>query len=252
MTHPPSFYNSAASDRIAAAEVLFWLVPLACFFLFPAYLSLGTQVLIMAIFAMSLGLILGFAGIVSLGHSAFFGIGAYSTALIANWGYHEPISAVMAGGLVAASMALLVGPLVLRLQGLPLIMMTLAICALMFELANKASWLTGGEDGLHGIEFDAIFGMFRWSVFGQTSYLYSLAWLFALFLVFRAMMASPYGLALQGIRENALRMRLIGAPVARHLMKAYAISAFMAGVAGGLSAQTTGFVGLDVLSPSYS
>jgi branched-chain amino acid transport system permease protein len=252
MKRPASFYNPAARNGVGVFEAIFWAVPIAAFFLFPTHLSFGAQVLVMALYAMSLGLILGFAGIVTLGHAAFFGVGAYATALISLAGYHEPITATLAGGVVAGALACVVGPLVLRLTGLPLMMMTLAIGAVLFEAANKFSWLTGGENGLSGIEFDPILGLFRWSVFGQTSYLYALAWVFLLFLAMRFLIASPFGLALQGVRENALRMRLVGAPVSRHLIKVYAISAFMAGIAGALSAQVTGFVGLDVLTLELS
>jgi branched-chain amino acid transport system permease protein len=252
MKREASFYNPAATDGVGLMEVVFWAIPIAAFFFFPDHLSFGAQVLIMCLYAMSLGLILGFAGIVTLGHAAFFGIGAYSTGLISLAGWHEPITATLGGAAAAALLAAVVGPIVLRLSGLPLMMMTLAIGAVLFEAANKFSWLTGGENGLSGIEFEPVLGLFRWSVFGQTSYLYCLAWLFIMFVIFRSLVASPFGLALQGIRENALRMRLVGAPVSRHLITVYAISAFMAGVAGSLSAQVTGFVGLDVLAIEFS
>ena len=252
MIREPSFYNPAASNGVGLMELLFWAIPLVVFFVFPDHLSFGAQVLIMALYAMSLGLILGFAGIVTLGHAAFFGIGAYTTGLLSLAGWQEPITATIGGATAAAVVAMVVGPIVLRLTGLPLMMMTLAIGAVLFEAANKFSWLTGGENGLSGIEFEPVLGLFRWSVFGQTSYLYCLAWLFVMFAIFRMLVSSPFGLALQGVRENALRMRLVGAPVSRHLIKVYAISAFMAGVAGSLSAQVTGFVGLDVLAIDLS
>jgi branched-chain amino acid transport system permease protein len=248
----PSFYNPAARNRIGLTEIAFWLVPIAAFFVFPGDLQFAAQVLVMALFAMSLGLILGFAGIVTLGHAAFFGLGAYATALVSISGYHEAITATILGGAAAALLAAIVGPLVLRLSGLSLMMMTLAICATLFEAANKLGWLTGGENGLGGVEFDPLLGLFRWSVYGQTGYLYALVWVFLLFLVCRALVGSAFGLALQGVRENALRMRLIGAPVTGHLLCVYVLSAFMAGVAGALSAQTTGFVGLDVLAVDLS
>ncbi len=252
MKRPPSFFNPAARDRITAPEVLFWLLPIVAFFAFPGDLVFATQVLIMMLLAMSLGLILGFAGIVTLGHAAFFGVGAYATALLSLAGYHEAVSATVLGGLAAALLAVFVGPLVLRLSGLSLMIMTLAVAAVLFEAANKADWLTGGENGLSGIEFGPVLGLFKWSIYGQTGYVYALAWLFGLFTLTRCVVASPLGLALQGVKENPIRMHLIGAPVARHLIWIYALSAFMAGVAGALSAQTTGFVGLDVLSTDLS
>jgi branched-chain amino acid transport system permease protein len=252
MRRPPSFFNPVARDRITLSEVLFWLLPIAAFFAFPGDLAFATQVLVMMLLAMSLGLILGFAGIVTLGHAAFFGVGAYAAALLSLAGYHEAISATALGGLAAALLAAIVGPLVLRLSGLSLMIMTLAVAAVLFEAANKADWLTGGENGLGGIEFGPVLGVFKWSVYGQTSYVYALVWLFGLFALTRCVVASPLGLALQGVKENPIRMHLIGAPVARHLIWIYALSAFMAGVAGALSAQTTGFVGLDVLSTDLS
>jgi branched-chain amino acid transport system permease protein len=252
VTQPPSFFNPAARDRVGWPEVVFWLLPIAAYFAFPGDLQFGAQVLVTMLLAMSLGLILGFAGIVTLGHAAFFGVGAYATALISLSGYHEPISATVFGGLSAAILAAIVGPLVLRLAGLPLMIMTLAVAAVLFEAANKADWLTGGENGLSGLEFAPVLGVFKWSIYGQTGYLYALAWLFALFVFTRCVVASPLGLALQGAKQNPARMRLIGAPVARHLVTIYALSAFMAGAAGALSAETTGFVGLDVLSTDLS
>lgn len=252
MTAAPSFFNPAARDRIAWTEIVFWLIPIAAFFAFPEDLVFATQVLVMSLLAMSLGLILGFAGIVTLGHAAFFGVGAYTTSLVSLAGYHEAISATVLGGLAAALVAAVVGPLVLSLSGLSLMVMTLAIGAVLFEAANKTAWLTGGENGLGGVVFRPVVGLFKWSVYGQTAYLYTLAWLFVLFVLMRTVVASPLGLALQGVKQNPVRMRLIGAPVTRHLVGVYALSAFMAGVAGALSAQTTGFVGLDVLSTDLS
>ncbi len=248
----PSFYNPAARDRIGATEVVFWVLPVAAYFVFPDDLSFATHVLIMMLLAMSLGLILGFAGILTLGHAVFFGIGAYSAGLLAVHGYTEPISVTVFAGILAAAFALILGPLVLRLTGLPLMMMTLAIAAILFEAANKATWLTGGDNGMGGVKFDPILGLFKWSIYGQTGYLYTLAWVFGLFVMMRRLVASPFGLALQGIRENATRMRLIGAPVTGDLIIVYCLSAFMAGIAGALSAATTGFVGLNVLSTDLS
>ena len=218
MRRPPSFFNPVARDRITLSEVLFWLLPIAAFFAFPGDLAFATQVLVMMLLAMSLGLILGFAGIVTLGHAAFFGVGAYAAALLSLAGYHEAISATALGGLAAALLAAIVGPLVLRLSGLSLMIMTLAVATVLFEAANKADWLTGGENGLGGIEFGPVLGLFKWSVYGQTGYVYALVWLFGLFALTRCVVASPLGLALQGVKENPIRMHLIGAPVARHLI----------------------------------
>jgi branched-chain amino acid transport system permease protein len=233
-------------------ELLWWMLALGFFFVFPEYLAVATSVLVMALFAVSLDLLLGFAGIITLGHSVSFGIGAYACALLNLSGWHEAITGALAGGTASGMFALAVGPLILRLSGLPFIMVTLGIAAILYEAANKAVWLTGGDNGLPGVTLDPLLGVFRWTVFGQTGFLYVLGWLLVLFYATRRIVASPFGLALQGIRENPHRMRLVGAPVLRHLVLAYAIGCFIAGVAGALSAQTNRFVGLEVLSLNTS
>jgi branched-chain amino acid transport system permease protein len=133
-----------------------------------------------------------------------------------------------------------------------MMMITLAIGAVVFEAANKATWLTGGDNGLEGVSFDPVLGLFPWNVYGQTSYLYVLAWLFLLFVLMRRVVGSPFGVALQGVRENPGRMRLIGSPVVGQLVRAYMLGAFFAGVAGALSTETTNFVGLDVVAIDLS
>ena len=238
--------------RLRPLELAWWLLALGYFFVFPEYLAVATSVLVMALFALSLDLLLGFAGVLSLGHAVSFGIGAYACALINLAGWHEAISGALAGGAIAGLFALAIGPLILRLSGLPFIMVTLGIGAVLYEAANKAVWLTGGDNGLPGVTLDPLLGVFRWSVLGQTGYLYALGWLFALFCLARRLVASPFGMALQGIRENPRRMQLVGAPVLRHLVVAYGLASAIAGIAGALSAQTNAFVGLEVLSLNTS
>ena len=239
-------------SRMRAVEPVWWILALGFFFVFPQYLAIATSVLVMALFALSLDLMLGFAGILSLGHAVSFGVGAYSAAFINLAGWKEAVTGALAGGAASGLCALAIGPLILRLSGLPFIMVTLAIGAIVFEAANKAVWLTGGDNGLPGLSLEPLFGVFRWSVFGQTGYLYVLGWLLLLFFLTRRIVASPFGLALQGIRENPDRMRLIGTPVLRHRIAAYALASAIAGIAGALSAQTNAFVGLEVLSLNTS
>jgi branched-chain amino acid transport system permease protein len=238
--------------RLRPLELVWWLLALGYFFVFPEYLAVATSVLVMALFALSLDLLLGFAGVLSLGHAVPFGIGAYACALINLAGWHEAISGALAGGAIAGLFALAIGPLILRMSGLPFIMVTLGIGAVLYEAANKAVWLTGGDNGLPGVTLDPLLGVFRWSVLGQTGYLYALGWLVALFCLARRLVASPFGMALQGIRENPRRMQLVGAPVLRHLVVAYGLASAIAGIAGALSAQTNAFVGLEVLSLNTS
>jgi branched-chain amino acid transport system permease protein len=233
-------------------DAVWWLMALALFFVFPEYLAVATSVLIMALFALSLDLLLGFAGVLSLGHAVSFGVGAYVSTLVNLSGWHEALTGALAGGAASGLFALAIGPLILRLTGLPFIMVTLGIGAIVYEAANKAVWLTGGDNGLPGVTLEPLFGLFRWSVLGQTGYLYVLGWLLALFYLCRRIVASPFGMALQGVRENPDRMRLVGAPVLRHLVIGYAIASTIAGIAGALSAQTNAFVGLEVLSLNTS
>jgi branched-chain amino acid transport system permease protein len=234
--------------RFLWPEAVFWLLAVAVYFLFPQYLAIATTVLIVALFAVSYDLAIGFGGILTLGHALFFGIGAYSAGWIALAGWTEAVSGALVSGAIAALVAAALGPFLLRLTGLPLIMVTLGVSVIVSEAANKATWLTGGDDGLTGFRMSPLFGLFRWSVFGDTKYFYALGWLFVLFYVLKRVVASPFGAALQGIRENPLRMRLIGTATLRHLSIAYSLSAGVAGIAGALSAQTNAFVGLGVLS----
>lgn len=233
--------------RWRPAEVVFWLVLLAAFFAFPGYRVLGSQILIMALFALSLDLILGYAGIVSLGQAAFFGIGAYTAGLLAVKGWGEPISGLIAGGAAAAIVGFVVSVLVVRGEDLARLMVTLGLGLLLFEAANKAAFITGGVDGLSGVTMWKLFGVFAFDLGGKTAYLYSFAVLFLMFVVLKRVVASPFGLSLRAIRENRARMPAIGAPVRRRLVTAFTVGAAVAGVAGALLAQTTQFVGLDTL-----
>lgn len=228
-------------------EMAFWLIPVAAFFLFPGYRVLGSQVLIVALFALSLDLILGYAGIVSLGHAAFFGVGAYTAGLLAVHGWGEPLSGLLAAGAVAAVVGYASSFLVVRGEDLTRLMVTMGIGLVLYEAANKAAFITGGVDGLGGVQMWKLLGLFNFDIFGRTAYIYSLVVLFVLFVVLRTVVRSPFGLALRGIRERRARMPAIGASVRRLETRAFTLGAAVAGIAGGLLAQTTQFVGLDVL-----
>jgi branched-chain amino acid transport system permease protein len=228
-------------------EAVFWLCTLLPFVLTPSYLSLASQIAITALFALSLDLILGYAGIVSLGHAAFFGVGAYTAGLIAKHYWTEPLSALLLAAIFSGIAGYALSHIVVRFRHLALIMLTMGFGLLLHEAANSASALTDGADGLQGFKVPAVLG-FKFDMFGRAAYGYSLAILFVCFLVCRRIIHSPFGLALRGIRENAVRMPAIGAPSLAHLRKAYTMAAVMAGVAGALLTQTTSTVSLDVLS----
>jgi len=236
-----------ANADVKPLEVVFWLATLLPFVLAPNYLSLASQIAITALFALSLDLILGYAGIVSLGHAAFFGFGAYTAGLIAKHCWAEPISALFISGVFSGILGYALSHVVVRFRHLALIMLTLGFGLLLHEAANSASALTGGADGLQGFRVPAVLG-FKFDLYGATAYAYALAVLFLCFLVSRRVIHSPFGLALRGIRENATRMPAIGAPTRAHLRKAYTIAAAMAGIAGALLTHTTSTVSLETLS----
>lgn len=237
-----------AQIRWRRIEIAFWLCALLPFVLTPTYLQLASQIAIAALFALSLDLILGYAGIVSLGHAAFFGLGAYTAGIISKYGWGEPLTGLVIAAALAGAVGYAMSFIIARFRHLALIMITLGLGLLVHEAANSASWLTGGADGLQGIRIRPLLERFRFDIYGRTAYAYSLAVLFLMFLAARRLIHSPFGLALRGIRENALRMPAIGAPSRAHIRKIYAIAAAMAGVAGALLAQTTSTVSLEVLS----
>ena len=231
-----------------ALEAAFWALTLAAYWLLPEQLPLLSQVAIAGLFVLSLDLLVGFAGVLTLGHAAFFGLGAYAAGILAQQGWGEPISGLLLAALLAAVLGLVTAPLVLRGGDLPALMVTLGLSLMLAEAANKLPGITGGADGLLGVEIWPIFGVFRFDLYGRTAYLYALAVLFLLFLLARLVTGAPFGLALRGIRGNPRRMPALGTPVRARLVAAYALAAAYAGVAGALLAQTTQFASLDTLS----
>jgi branched-chain amino acid transport system permease protein len=237
----------ANRHRVRLAEVLPWLLIVAVYFLLPDRITFGTQVMIAIMFTLSLDLILGYAGIVTLGHAAFFGIGAYAVALLSarlHWG--EPISALAAGALLAAAAGFVSGWFLLQYRGLTLLMLTLATAILLQELGNYRSDITGGYDGVPGMEIWPLLGLFENDLFGRTYYVYVAILLFVVFYAVRRIVYSPFGQALTGIRENVRRMHAIGSPVHRRLVASYTLAAGIAGVAGALFAQSTAYATLGV------
>jgi branched-chain amino acid transport system permease protein len=237
-----------AQLRTHAGRVAAWLTPVAFYLVFPGHLVLGSQLFIWALFALSLDLLLGYAGIVSLGHAAFFGVGAYTAGLLSVHGWGEPISGLLAAACVAALLGLLTSPLVTRGESLTRLMVTLAVGFLAHEAANRASSVTGGTDGLSGVVVWPVLGIFGFDLLGRTAYVYAGAVTLVCLLGVRRIVSSPFGLSLRAIRDNERRMPAIGVPVQRRLTSALVISAALAGVAGALSAQTTAFVGLEAAS----
>jgi branched-chain amino acid transport system permease protein len=128
------------------------------------------------------------------------------------------------------------------------LMVTLGLNLILYDIVHRQSDFTGGDDGLQGIVIAPVLGLFRFDIYGRTAYLYALASAFALFLVARALVKSPFGLALLGARENPRRMITLGTPIDRDVSTVFAIAAAMAGAAGALLTQTTQFVSPATLS----
>ena len=235
--------------RWSPLEIAFWIFAFASIWLFPSKHLILTETAILALFALSLDLILGYAGIISLGHAAFFGFAGYFAGLVAKYGIiNEPVIALICSGAVAAALGFVTSFLVLRGSDLTRLMVTLGIALLLRELANRFSDLTGGADGLQGITIAPILGMFRFDLYGHTGYVYCLIVLFVCFVIARRIVYSPFGLSLRSLKGNPLRASAIGIPVNGRLVAIYTVAAGFAGIAGGLLTQTTAFCSLDVLS----
>jgi len=238
-----------AAARWRPAEFVFWLFAAATVVLFPDRYLILTEVAWLGLFALSLDLILGYAGIVSLGHAAFFGVGAYSAGLLAKHGLiNEPVIALVVAGAAAAVVGFLTSFLVMRGSDLTRLMVTLGIALVLRELANRFSNITGGFDGLQGITIAPLLGAFEFDIFGKVGYVYCLVVLFLLFLLARRIVHSPFGLSLRAIRNNPLRAAAVGIPVNRRLIAIYTLAAFYAGVAGALFTQSTALASLDVFA----
>jgi branched-chain amino acid transport system permease protein len=245
MTHAGGY---SADPRIRAIEWLPFIAAGAAFFLLPEYLPLGARILIYILYALSLDLILGYAGIITLGHSAFFGLGAYTAGILAaKAGVADPMLQMVAAAAAAGLLGMATGAVILRTHALTLLMLTLAITSVLLEAANKATPITGGADGLSGVVVAPILGLFKFDLFGKTAYVYCLAALFIGWWLVRRLIYSPFGATLTGVRENSARMYAVGAPVYWRLVSVYALSAMIAGIAGALLTQTNQFVGLNVL-----
>jgi branched-chain amino acid transport system permease protein len=235
--------------RWRATEYVFWTAALASFFVLPGRHLILTEIAWLGLFALSLDLILGYAGIISLGHAAFFGLGSYVAALLAKHAIiPEPALALLVSGLAAAALGFVTSFLVLRGSDLTRLMVTLGIALIMREIANQLPDITGGADGLQGVRIGPILGLFEFDIFGHVGYAYCLTVLFLLFLLARRIVHSPFGLSLRATKANPLRSSSIGIPVNARLVAIYTLAAAYAGVAGALLAQTTAFASLEVFS----
>ena len=234
------------ATRWRAWEPLLWLAAFAAPLVLSQYAAIVNEIAIVALFALSLDLVLGFTGIVSLGHAAFFGFGAYSAALFAKHVMPDPLVGLAVGIATSTLLGAFASFTVQRGSDLTRLMVTLGAALILLELANKLDWLTGGADGLQGVVMGPVLGRFEFDLAGRTAAWYSLTVLLVLFVIARRLVHSPFGATLKAIRDNRLRAMAIGIPVGSRITVAYTIAAALAGAAGALLAQTTGFASLDV------
>ena len=252
MSDKPSNLTSTAAARLLvpskwrAWELLLWAALWATPLLLGQHAALINEIAILALFALSLDLILGYAGIVSLGHAAFFGVGAYGAALFAKHVMPDPLVGLAVGTALGALLGLLTSPMIVRGTDLTRLMVTMGVALVLFELANKFDALTGGADGLQGVVMGPLLGRFDFDLGARVASVYSLAVLFLAFVLLRRIVHSPLGLSMQALRDNRLRVMAIGLSVNARLAAVYTLAAALAGAAGALLAQTTGFASLDV------
>jgi branched-chain amino acid transport system permease protein len=242
----PAQQSLLRASRWKPWEPVLWLIAFVAPVAVPTHAALINEIAIVALFAMSLDLVLGYTGIVSLGHAAFFGMGAYTAALFAKHVMPDPLLGLAVGIAVSTVLGALCSATILRGSDLTRLMVTLGVGLIMLELANKLDWLTGGADGLQGVVIGPLLGRFAFDLDGRTASYYSLVALLVFMLLSRRLVQSPFGATLKAIRDNRLRAMAIGIPVNARLAVVYTIAAGMAGAAGALLAQTTGFASLDL------
>lgn len=238
----------ARAERWQLWEIALWLIAVAMIFVLPTHMLILTEIAILALLAVSLDLILGYAGIVSLGHAAFFGLGAYASGLFAKFIVSEPVTGLLFAGVISGLFGLVSSFLVLRGSDLTRLMTTFGVAMLLAELVNQMAWLTGGADGLSGVSITPILGLFEFDLYGRTGYIYALAVLIVLTFIARRIVNSPYGLSLKAIKRNPTRAAMLGISPNRRIVIVYTIAAAYAGMAGALLTQTTSFVSPDVLA----
>ncbi|MFL6664425.1 MAG: branched-chain amino acid ABC transporter permease [Rhizobacter sp.] len=257
-SHPPP-RSAPESSRVAVRDALarharwrWWEIGVfvalaASWFVFADRALLAREIVVLGLFAVSLDLVLGYAGIVSLGHAAFFGVGAYAAALFAKHVMPDPLVGLAFAIAVSALLGLVTSALILRGSDLTRLMVTLGVASVLFELANKLDQWTGGTDGLQGVVMGPLLGRFEFDLQGRTAYAYAIAVTIVALFICRRVVKSPFGVSLQALRDNRLRASAIGLSVNARLVAVYTLAGGVAGAAGALLAQTTGFASLDVL-----
>lgn len=222
------------------------------FFAFPYDLAFLTRILIMITFVLSLDLVLGYAGIATLGQAAMYGSGAYAAGLFAVHVSGAPLLGLVAGALAGAAVALVSGLVLMRAHGLTLLMLSIAVAEVLRETANQARDLTGGADGLRGIRMEPLLGIWEFDFIGRTGYWYALTVMVLVLVFLMIVTRAPFGLSARGIHESPARMRAIGTPVHARLVALYTLAGAIAGIAGAVAAQVTQLVSVEAYSFEHS
>ncbi len=235
-----------ARRRVPSAAALAILLALP-WLLVRYQLSIATELLIYALLALSLDLIMGYTGMVSFGHAAYFGLGAYASALVLlNWEVPLPV-AVVTGAVVAALVAWPIGYLSTRATGIYFAMLTLAFAQLLYTVAYKWRSLTGGSDGVAGVPKTALWWSGPSLAMPRPFYFFVLATFVLSFVLCRALVRSPFGRALEAIRENERKFATLGRDPNWFKVIVFVIAAFFGGVAGALFAPFRGFASPEVM-----
>lgn len=218
----------------------------APFFISSFVTSILTTSLVFAIFAVSLNIILGHGGLVSLGHAVFFGVGAYTVGLLVQQNFNHIALCILAGIAVSMVFALVMGPVILRTREIYFLMVTLAIGEVFRNIAISWRSLTSGDDGISGVNAGVIAGI-DFSE-GRNFYFLALGALVLTLITTRMLMEAPFGHALRALRDNRSRMSVLGVRPLSVQLTAFVIAAGLAGFAGGLFAYEKAFVSPDLFS----
>jgi len=240
-----AYRSLQSAQRWKPWELVLWVLAFVAPWALPEHALIINEVAIVALFAVSLDLVLGYTGIVSLGHAAFLGVGAYSAALFAKHVMPDPTVGLLVGIAVSTLLGAFCSLSIMRGTDLTRLMVTLGVALILMELANKLDF-TGGADGLQGVVMGPVLGRFEFDLYGQTSATYSLCVLLVLFVLMRRLVHSPFGATLKAVRDNRLRAMAIGISVHQRIAVIYTVAAAVAGAAGALLAQTTSFASIDV------
>jgi len=237
----------SATLRKGAASVAVWAVLLTMPYWMAAiggYTELATRIVVMALAAMSLNFLLGFTGVLSFGHAAYFGLGAYGAAMTIAYLAPNTLLGMAVGVAVATLAAALIGALIVRRRGVYFAMVTIAFGQVFYFIAFRWNTVTGGDDGLTGWHRMPIdLGLARLDIYGDDkAFYYFVLAIFAVCVgVMAALLNSPFGRTLLAIRENERRARFLGIPVERHIWLSFVISCLFVSVAGALYALLNNF-----------